>query len=93
MTAPDLVIELATGKQLEPGGLYALEVPGYLGQSGFERIRQALEPFEKSYGVKFVIFDAGMKVSEIRPAGVEEIADAVVRKLKESSRAFGVLSA
>lgn len=92
MTAPDLIIEVAEAKQLQVGGLYALEIPGRLTELEFDNLRRALEPFEKSHGVKFMVLDTGMRLSEIRPAGVDEIAEAVVKKLRESSREFGVLS-
>lgn len=81
---PDMVITIAEAKELKPGGLYALELPERLTEQCFDSLRRALEPLEKSHGVSFMLLEAGMRISEVRPAGVDEIAEAVVRKLRAS---------
>ncbi len=56
----------AQPKEVTRGGLYAIEIPRTLSNRAHESIREALRPFEKQFGVKFIVLDGGARLRDPR---------------------------
>lgn len=75
----DHLQQLSTAKELRPGALYALEVRQPLNDAAARNIKESLRPFQEEFGVKFLILDRDLRISE--PCSVDGVAEAVVKKL------------